>query len=156
MKSVTFSAVLPARAPSSLPGALADPRFRLAVTLAFGLPALMLAFHVFAPGVPLAYIVGPVLAGGLLPLLVAAPARFEIRTRFEARHILPTLDDTLGALGYLPEPCAAGGRQRRYRWQRRQWPGWNEGPVTVTVHAHALELAGPVTVLREVQRRMAC
>jgi hypothetical protein len=64
---------------------------RYGATLALGLPAIAMAIHLLDPTAPLAYIVGPVLAGGLLPAFALLPSRFEVNTRFQARHLVGTL-----------------------------------------------------------------
>ncbi|MGJ7918773.1 hypothetical protein ACI48D_25295 [Massilia sp. LXY-6] len=148
MKSVTFSDIerIPERA--RRPSILASPQrmLLLGLTLALGLPALMFAFHLFDPAAPLAYIALPILAGGLLPMATMMPGRFEVMTRFEACHLVCTLDDALGRLGYAPSERAPGAMRYRAR-------GGKE--IAVTVHAHALEVTGPVPALRALRRQMA-
>jgi hypothetical protein len=122
MKSVTFSDI--ERAPEQArrrPLSLASPQRAawLALTLALGLPALMFGFHLFDPGAPLAYIVVPILAGGLLPMAARMmTGRFEVTTRFDACHLVVTLDEALGRLGYAP--CRTPSRRRALPRARRQ------------------------------------
>jgi hypothetical protein len=148
MKSVTFSDIerVPEQARSRSPSGVPQRVMVLAATLALGLPALMFAFHVFDPAAPLAYIVLPVLAGGLLPMAHMMHGRFEVMTRFEACHLVCTLDEALGRLGYAPAERAPGAVRYRAR-------GGKE--IAVTVRAHALEVTGPVPALRALRRQMA-
>ena len=147
MKSVTFSDIerVPEQARPASPLGLPQRMTRLALTLALGLPALIFAFQQLDPGAPLAYIVLPVLAGGLLPMMQMMPGRFEVMTRFEACHLVCTLDDALGRLGYTPSERAPGVVRYRAR-------GGKE--IAVTVRAHALEVTGPVPALRALRRQM--
>ena len=149
MKSVTFSDIerVPEQArrrPSSL--GLPQPAVRLALTLALGLPALMIAFHQFDPDAPLAYIVLPILAGGLLPMAAQMmTGRFQVTTRFDACHLVVTLDEALGRLGYAPAERIPGAVRYRAR-------GGKE--IAVTVREHVLEVTGPVRALRALRQQM--
>jgi hypothetical protein len=67
-------------------------------------------------------------------------------TRFEACHLVCTLDDALGRLGYAPAERAPGAVRYRTR-------GGKE--IAVTVRAHALEVTGPVPALRALRRQMS-
>jgi hypothetical protein len=150
MKSVTFSDI--ERAPEQAhrrPTPLGSPprAALLGLMLAVGLPALMFAFHVFDPRAPLAYIVLPILAGGLLPMAAQMmTGRFEVTTRFDACHLVVTLDDALGRLGYAPAERLPGAVRYRAR-------GGKE--IAVTVREHALEVTGPVKALRALRAQMA-
>jgi hypothetical protein len=149
MKSVTFSNIV--RVPEQARRtsfSLGSPQRLawLALTLVLGLPALMYAFRQLDPGAPLVYIVLPILAGGLLPMLTMMPGRFEVTTRFEACHLVCTLDDALGRLGYAPAERVPGAVRYRTR-------GGKE--IAVTVRAHALEVTGPVPTLRALRQQMA-
>ena len=62
MKNVTLSAVVRNRARRQL--------CRYLLTLSLGLPAIALLMHLLDPGAPLAFIVVPVVAGGVLPVLL--------------------------------------------------------------------------------------
>ena len=147
MKSVTFSDIV--RVPEQVrrtSSSLGSPQRLAWLALVLGLPALMYAFRQLDPGAPLAYIVLPILAGGLLPMLTMMPGRFEVRTRFEACHLVCTLDDALGRLGYAPAERVPGAVRYRTR-------GGKE--IAVTVRAHALEVTGPVPTLRALSQQMA-
>ena len=150
MKSVTFSDI--ERAPEQArrrPSSLGSPQHAawLGVMLALGLPALMLAFHVFDPSAPLAYIVVPILAGGLMPMAAQMmTGRFEVMTRFDACHLVVTMDEALGRLGYAPAERLPGAVRYRAR-------GGKE--IAVTVREHALEVTGPVKALRALREQMA-
>jgi hypothetical protein len=148
MKSVTFSDIerVPEQARRRSPLGVPQGMVLLAVTMVLGLSALMFAFHVFDPSAPLAYIVLPVLAGGLLPVAQMMPGRFEVMTRFDACHLVCTLDEALGRLGYAPAERAPGTVRYRTR-------GGKE--IAVNVRAHALEVTGPVPALRALRRQMA-
>jgi hypothetical protein len=150
MKSVTFSDI--ERAPEqvrSRPSTGGTPQRTawLMLTLALGLPLLMLAFHSFDPDAPLAYIVLPIMAGGALPMAAQMmTGRFEVTTRFDACHLVVTMDDALGRLGYAPAERLPGAVRYRAR-------GGKE--IAVTVHEHALEVTGPVKALRALREQMA-
>jgi hypothetical protein len=148
MKSVTFSDIerIPEQAPHTASPTSPPRLVWLALTLVLGLPALMFAFRQFDPGAPLAYIVVPILAGGLLPMLQMMPGRFQVTTRFEACHMVVTLDEALGRLGYAPAERSPGAVRYRTR-------GGKE--IAVTVQAHALEVTGPVRALRALREQMA-
>jgi hypothetical protein len=151
MKSVTFSDI--ERAPEQArrrPLSLGAPQRAawLGLTLALGLPALMFAFHVFDPHAPLAYIVVPILAGGLMPMAAQMmTGRFEVMTRFDACHLVVTMDEALARLGYAPAERLPGAVRYRAR-------GGKE--IAVTVREHALEVTGPVKALRALREQMAC
>jgi hypothetical protein len=122
-----------------------------ALTLALGLPALIFAFHQLDPGAPLPFIVLPVLAGGVAPMLALRPGRFEVSTRFDAQHLVRTLETTLGGLGFERVGQRAG--TVRYRTQGARWM---EKEIAVTVRAHSIEVSGPVPALRALQAQLAC
>ena len=123
------------------------------LTVAAGMPLLVLALHLFDPTAPLALIVLPVLAGLALPLCVSAPGRLDVNTRFDASHMSMTLDSTLASLGYAR--CEAGPGLLRYvKTTRSSWRPRAQ-TVNVKVHAHALEVVGPIPVLRALQRALA-
>lgn len=125
-----------------------------AMTLALGLPIIALLAHLFDPGAPLAYIVAPVLAGGLLPAFALLPGRFEVNTRFHAHHLIATLDASLARLGYVKAVQDAAGV--RYRRLRRQWMTGPAADIAVTLSPHAADIAGPLGTLRALQRQLAC
>lgn len=156
MKSVTFSEIERARYQARRPPPLLSRpgMATLGLTLVLGLPALMLVFHLLDPTAPLAYIVVPVLLGGLLPTIQALPGRLEIATRFDACHLVGTLDDTLGKLGYVQAERTTGSL--RYRARAARWPQWQNKEIVVAVRSHALEVTGPVAALRALRRQMAC
>lgn len=156
MKSVTFSEI--ERIQQGMrPLSIAQPGQRLAtfgLSLLLGLPALVLAFHLLDPTAPLGYIVLPVLLGVLLPLMRALPGRFQVATRFSACHLIGTLDASLDKLGYAPADRGPG--TLRYRARGLRFPQWEAADVEVTIRDHTLEVTGPVRVLRELRRQMAC
>jgi hypothetical protein len=122
---------------------------RLALLLAIGLPAIMLAFHFLDPAAPAPYIVLPVLAGGLLPLMQTPTGRFEAVTDGDAHELARAFDEPLAALGYERSDAPAGIIVYRARAQGRG------RPVAVTVGTRQLAVTGPVAVLRCLQRQLA-
>lgn len=155
MKRVTFSDIVrvPDQSRSRFNLQTASGKATFALTLALGLAALTLAIHLVDPAAPLAYIVLPVLAGGLMPLLSALPGRFDVATRFDACHLIGMLDETLDQLGYAPATRGPGAL--RYRARAPRWPA-RGSEIGVMVRDHALEVTGPVPVLRALRARMAC
>lgn len=156
MKSVTFSDIERAHAQARFPSILLSKRglATAAMTLALGLPALMIAFHLLDPTAPLAYIVIPVLLGGLLPMTQLLPGHLQVTTRFDACHLVGTLDDALDKLGYTPAGRAPG--TVTYRARAGRWPQWQHKDIAVTVRDHALDVTGPVAALRALRRQMDC
>jgi hypothetical protein len=154
MKSVTFSDIEPVQTGAhSLPRrSLLRRLTTLALLLAVGLPALMIAFHLLDPTAPLGYIVVPVLLGGLLPITQVLPGRFEIKTRFDACHMVVTLDEALSRLGY--QQAERGPGLVRYRARGGRWPSWLNKEIDVTVKPHALEVVGPMPALRALRLQM--
>lgn len=152
MKSVSFSEVIYAHevAPWLSP---AKPRRRLAgfaVVMVLGLAGLVVLFHALDPGTPLAFIVVPVLAGGILPLLALTRARFEVTTRFEARHLLHSLEDGLNRLGYERVVMPSG--HLRYRPQHGPGANWPAREIDVVLHEHVLSITGPALTLHALRK----
>ena len=144
MKSVTFSDIVGA------------PRFQLCglspltaygLTLAIGMPLLVLALRAFDPDAPLAAIVLPVLAGLALPLGAAAPGRLDVGTRFDARHMRVTLDASLTALGFH----AMSTSPDRIRYLKAGASPWRAHSVSVRIHPNSLEIVGPIPTLHRLQ-----
>lgn len=155
MKSVTFSEIVRVRQRPGFLSRIETWRQSLpwALTLLAGLPLLVLAMHLIDPDAPLPFLVLPALIGGLLPVWMLGPGQFEMRTRFDARYMITTLDETLEALGY--RRTAADSASIRY-FRPRPWLRGQEGAIVVAVREHALEIVGPVGSLRLLQHRMAC
>jgi len=155
MKSVTFSEIVRIQ---QKPGFLRQHQtwrqsLPWALTLLAGLPLLVAAMHLIDPDTPLTYIVLPALLGGVLPVCMLGPGRFEMRTRFDAHYMLNTLDEALGGLGYR----RSGNDSTGIRYFRpRPWLRGQEGAITVAVQPYALEVVGPVGCLRLLQHRIAC
>ncbi len=118
------------------------------LVLGAGLPGIVLAMRWLDPAAPLAYIVLPVLAGGLLPVWALMPARFEVTTRFEARHLVNTVDEALLALGYQN----VGGPADTMLYRKRAYGTGRE--VSVSVRPHVLDIAGPAITLRALQKAL--
>ncbi|XYJ11080.1 hypothetical protein ACSUZJ_03590 [Telluria sp. B2] len=152
MKSVMFSEVVRSNQGGGWLRSL-PPLAAYGLTVAIGMPLLVLALHLFDPTAPLALIVLPVLAGLALPLCASTPGRLDVNTRFDASHMSMTLDSTLSSLGYAR--CEAGPGLLRYvRTARPSWRARTQ-TVNVRVHAHALEVVGPIPVLRSLQKALA-
>jgi hypothetical protein len=154
MKSVTMSEIVRAHDRARLLFPIQSWRqfAAFAATLALGLPAIMVGVHLLDPAAPLAYIVIPVLLGGLLPAFAVLPGRFEVRTRFDAQHMVGTLDHTLGTLGYAQADAEAGAL--RYRARKASWFSSGAQDIAVTLRDRQLEIVGPIATLRMLQRRM--
>lgn len=155
MNSITFSEIVRIRERPFFLGRRATWRQLLpwVLTLALGLPFLTLVLHFIDPGTPLPFIVLPALAGGLLPIAMMGPGRFEMNTRFDARHMINTLDDALTSLGYRR---TASDPERISYFRPRPWLRGREGAIEVAVTPHALQVKGPVGSLRLLQQRIAC
>jgi hypothetical protein len=125
----------------------------LGATLVVGGPVIVMAFHLFDPATPLGYLVFPVLAGSLAPVISALPARFEVRSRFDARHLVGTLDATLDALGYAQAARLPGIVQ--YRSREPKWHALGGDSIEVSVREHGLEIVGPFATLCVLKKRLA-
>lgn len=156
MKSVTFSEIVRVRERPGFLRRIDTWRQSLpwALTLLGGLPllVLVLAQHVIDSDTPLPYLVLPAIVGGLLPVWMLGPGRFEMRTRFDAHYMISTLDEALGALGY--RRTATDSTSIRY-FRPRPWLRGQEGAINVAVREHVLEIVGPVGSLRLLQHRIA-
>jgi hypothetical protein len=153
MLAYTVSAIVRSRGRSRFPIQSWRQLRRLALTLALGLPAIMLAFHFLDPAAPLAYIVAPVLAGGLLPLFMAPPGQFEVATRAAGTEALAgALEHVFAGMGFEKKPDGHGAL--RYRARKQGWLGWHDGEVELTLRGHAIEVSGPVAILQALRRHM--
>jgi hypothetical protein len=123
----------------------------LALTLTIGLALIAMLFMALDPTAPVAYILIPVLMGGMAPVFAALPARFEVVTRFQARHFLKTLDETILSMGYAAAESEA--ERTRYLPQARLFR-WKESAIAVTVTEHAITVGGPIFVLRMLQQKL--
>lgn len=155
MKNVTCSRVVRLRHGSGVVHAVGPMRqmMMLGLTLAIGVPAIIFTFHLLDPGAPLGYIVFAVLAGSFAPVMAMLPARLEVESRFEARHLVGTLDDSLGALGYAQASRASSAVQ--YCTRQPQWRAFGANDIAVTVSDHRLEIVGPFSTLCALKQRMA-
>lgn len=155
MKNVTLSAVVRNHARRQLlcPIRSWHQLGQYAATLALGLPVIAFLTRFVDPTAPLAWIVLPVLAGGLLPAFALLPGRFEVNTRFQAHHLVGTLDESLARLGYVK--AIEDSANVRYRPRRRHWQG-GAADIAVTLHANAADIAGPLATLRALQRQLSC
>jgi hypothetical protein len=124
----------------------------LALTLAAGLAGIALLFMAIDPSAPVAYIVVPVLLGGLAPVFAALPGRFEVVTRFHAQHFLKTLDESILSMGYAPAESLAD-RSRHYSRTTGLFH-WKENAIAVTVTEHAITVGGPIFALRMLQQKL--
>lgn len=124
----------------------------LALTLTVGLTCIALLFMAIDPTAPMAYIVVPVLLGGLAPVFAALPGQFQVVTRFHAQYFLKTLDETILSMGYSPAESADG--RTSYQPRARLFR-WKENAIEVSVSDHAIVVGGPVFALRMLQQRLA-
>ncbi|MEN3277331.1 MAG: hypothetical protein V7631_3121 [Massilia sp.] len=148
MKSVTFSEIVHAqRGTGPLRGI--SPLVAYGLTVAIGMPLLVLTLRVLDPEAPLAAIVLPLLAGLALPLWAGTPGRLDVSTRFDAIHMRHTLAAALAELGYV-EATSQPGQLRYVRHTGNPWRAWTHA-VHVRIHAHALEVVGPIPTLRALQ-----
>jgi hypothetical protein len=124
----------------------------LAVTLSAGLACIALLFMAIDPTAPVAYVIVPVLLGGLAPVFAALPGQFEVLTRFHAHYFLKTLDQTIVAMGYSADGPTAG-RTRHYIRSKGLF-NWKENAIAVTLTEHAITVDGPIFTLRMLQRKL--
>jgi hypothetical protein len=148
MKSVMFSEIVGAPRRAGLRGLA--PLAAYGLTLAIGMPLLVLVLRLLDPGAPLAYIVLPVLAGLALPLWAPPPGRFDVSTRFDARYLRATLDSAMGEMGYT-QVCAGPDRIR----YATNGSAWRARSVSVRIRPHVLEVVGPIPTLRALQAALA-
>ena len=149
MKSVMFSEIAQAPRRAGLRGL--TPLSAYGLTLAIGMPLLVLALRALDPDAPLAVIVLPMLAGLALPLCTSAPGRLDVSTRFHARHMRTTLDSTLGEMGFT-QACPSPDR---IRYVKAGASAWRAQSVSVRMRPHALEVTGPIPTLRALQAALA-
>ena len=124
----------------------------LAVTLSVGLTCIALLFMAIDPTAPMAYIIVPILLGGLAPVFAALPGQFEVATRFHAQYFLKTLDQTIVSMGYSAQ-LPATGRTHRYSRSTSLF-NWKEHAIVVTVSEHAITIDGPIFTLRMLQQKL--
>jgi hypothetical protein len=124
----------------------------LALTLTVGLALIAMLFAALDPGAPIAYVVVPVLLGGMAPVFAVLPARFEVSTRFHAHFFLKTLDETIIAMGYAP--TESGAERIRCYSRRSGLFHWKESAIAVTVSEHAITVGGPVGIMRQLQQKL--
>jgi hypothetical protein len=149
MKSVMFSEIVGAPRRAGVRGL--SPLVAWGLTMAIGMPLLVLVLHLADPSAPLAYIVLPVLAGLALPLCASAPGRLDVSTRFDARHMRSTLDGVLDTMGFT-QVCAGPDRVRYVKAGARAWRAQS---VSVRIRPHVLEVVGPIPTLRALQAALA-
>ncbi|MGJ9417168.1 hypothetical protein ACHAC9_05280 [Massilia sp. CMS3.1] len=149
MKSVMFSEIVQAPRRPGLRGL--SPLTAYGLTLAIGMPLLVLALCAAFPDAPLACIVLPVLAGLALPLCTNAPGRLNVSTRFHAHHMRSTLDSALGEMGFTQ---ALSGPER-VRYLKAGTSAWRAQSVSVRIGPYALEVTGSIPTLRALQARLA-
>lgn len=124
----------------------------LALTLTIGLTCIALLSMALDPTAPVAYIVVPVLLGGVAPVFAALPGKFEVVTRFHAHHFLKTLDEAIVSMGYTPAQSATE-RTRHYRRKTGLFH-WKENAIALTVTEHAITVGGPIFTLRMLQQKL--
>jgi hypothetical protein len=154
MKSVSMSQVVRAHDPIRFlcPIQSWSQFVSLGLTLAVGLTFIATLCMAIDPSAPVAYIVIPVLVGGLAPVFAALPGRFHVSTRFHAHYFVKTIDEAIVAMGYNRAESADG----RTRYQpRTRLVRWKENAIEVSVSEHAIVVGGPVFALRMLQQRLA-
>ena len=149
MKSVLFSEIVQAPRRAGLRSL--TPLTAYGLTLAIGMPLLVLALCAAFPQAPLAVIVLPVLAGLALPLCASAPGRLDVSTRFHACHMRTTLDSALGEMGFTQAATGPG----RIRYVKAGPSAWRGQAVNVRIGQHSLEVVGPIPTLRALQAVLA-
>jgi hypothetical protein len=158
MLAYTVSEIVRSRGRSRFPIQSWRQLRRLALTLALGLPAIMLAFHFLDPAAPLAYIVAPVLAGGLLPLLMMPPGQFEVASRAAGTEALAgALEHAFAGMGFEKKPDHHGALRygaRKQGWLGWHALGWHNGEVELTLRGHAIDVSGPVAILHALRQHM--
>lgn len=122
----------------------------LALVLTAGLACIALLFLALDPGAPLAYIVVPVVLGGLVPVFAALPGQFQVVTRFHAQHFVQTLDATIVSMGYVPAATQPGRYSRKAGLFR-----WKDNAIALTVTEHAITVGGPMFALRLLQQKLS-
>lgn len=125
----------------------------LTLVLTAGLACIALLFMALDPGAPMAYVVVPVLLGGLAPVFAALPGQFQVVTRFHAQHFVRTLETTILSMGYAPAAAQPDGG-RRYSRNAGLFR-WNENAIAITVTDHAITVGGPMFALRMLQQKLA-
>jgi hypothetical protein len=125
----------------------------LALTLSVGLAAIAMVLMALDPGAPAAWIVTPILLGGSLPLFAAMPGQFKVLTRFEACHLIGTLDTTLRQMGYVVADGGGDGRSRSYQ-RRGRLLLWRDSIITLQLQPHAISISGPMPAMRRLQRQL--
>jgi hypothetical protein len=149
MKSVLFSEIVQAPRRAGLRSL--TPLTAYGLTLAIGMPLLVLALCAAFPHAPLAVIVLPVLAGLALPLCTSTPGRLDVSTRFDACHMRTTLGSALGEMGF----AEASAGPDRIRYIKTGAGAWRAQAVSVRLRPHALEVTGPIPTLRALQAALA-
>ncbi|MES2758350.1 MAG: hypothetical protein V4693_13330 [Pseudomonadota bacterium] len=154
MKSVSMSQVVRAHDPIRFLCPIQSWRqlLSLGFTLVVGLTFIAMVCMAIDPSAPVAYILVPVLVGGLAPVFAALPARFQVNTRFHAQYFVKTLDEAILSMGYSATQAADG--RTSYQPQARLFR-WKENAIEVSVRDHAIVVGGPVFALRMLQQRLA-
>jgi hypothetical protein len=157
MKNVSLSQVVRTQPPYRLSSPVQSWRelVALTLTLSAGLALLTVLLMMFDPLAPAAWIVIPVLLGGSLPLFAALPGQFDVVTRFDASHLLRTLDASLGDMGYRPAASGGAGATTRCYQRPARLLRWKESTISLSVHQHAITVGGPLPALRQLKHRLA-
>jgi hypothetical protein len=155
MKNVTLSQLVRAHQPSRFlcPVQSWGQLLCFSLTLAIGLAVIAVVLKLLDPSAPLAFILVPAIIGGSASMFAVLPARFDIVTRFHARHLLRTLDEAIVGLGYAQAESIT--ENMRYHARHPRWLRWKENEIAVTVREHAIEISGPIFALRELQKKLA-
>ena len=155
MKSVSLSQLVRSQQPASLSKPVQSWRELTAIglTLSAGLALIALFLMTLDPGVPAAWIIVPVLLGGSLPLFATMAGQFDVQTRFDAAHLVHTLDSSLVEMGYAP----TGDTNSRLRHYIRPASlfRWKARTISLAIHEHAITIAGPLPALRRLQHSLS-
>lgn len=155
MKSVSLSQVVRSNESYRALGPVQSWRdtLSLALTLVIGLTLIAALFMAYDPSTPVAFILVPVLVGGMVPVFAALPAKFEVFTRFHAHHFIKTLDETILAMGY--KPAESPIECTRVYCRKPTLLHMQGNPIAITVHEHAILVGGPFATLRMLQQKLA-
>jgi hypothetical protein len=101
------------------------------------------------------WMVLPTLAGGLPSLYFALPGAFEVRTRAEARHWLPDIEEILRFLGYRIQTVERPGQAWRYRLNHPRWLRWRENEIELRLTGERqIDIRGPKMALRLLRKHL--
>jgi hypothetical protein len=88
---------------------------------------------------------------GFYPVL---PACMVLNTKHAAIHHVKVLNEIILSIGY----AVSMSTDTCYRYQNKlpPWLSWKEQDLEFLVHAHAIEIKGPIGSLRSLEKKMKC